>query len=156
MIVVRQFEEYDAQELAGVMMEMVAFYGIPLAVEGPVSEDIIKQSKSINIVVAISDSRVVGFATFGFLYPVAGLRSFADLQQIYVALSCRRMGVARKLMAFVAHVCQDRGCTWMEWTTGSDNVAARTFYEGLGATSSEKMAYTITGETLGKLASLAE
>jgi GNAT superfamily N-acetyltransferase len=156
MIAVRHFEERDAQELAGVMMEMVAFYGTPLAVEGPLSEDIIRQSKNIDIVVALSDGKVGGFATLGFLYPVAGLRSFAYLQQIYVASFCRRLGIAQKLMAFLARACQDRGCTWMEWTTGRDNMAARTFYEGIGATGSEKIAYEITGEALRRLASLSE
>jgi ribosomal protein S18 acetylase RimI-like enzyme len=137
-------------------MEMVAFYGRPLAVEGPVSEDIIRQSKNIDIVVALSGDRIAGFATYGFLYPVGGLRSFAYLQQIYVASSHRRLGVAQKLIAFVARACQSRGCTWMEWSTGRDNTAARAFYEGLGATGSEKIAYEITDEALRKLASFSE
>jgi hypothetical protein len=54
MISVRPFEDGDAQDLADVMMEMVAFYGSSLAVEGSVSEDIIRQSKNIDIVVALS------------------------------------------------------------------------------------------------------
>jgi GNAT superfamily N-acetyltransferase len=156
MISVRPFEKGDAQDLADVMMEMVAFYGRPLAVEGSVSEDIIRQSKNIDIVVAISNDRIAGFASYAFLYPVAGLRSFAYLQQIYVASPHRRMGVAQQLMGFIARACQARGCTWMEWSTGRDNTAARAFYEGLGATGSEKIAYEITGEALRRLASFSE
>jgi GNAT superfamily N-acetyltransferase len=156
MIAVRQFEEGDAQALASTMKEMVSFYGKPLAVAGSLSEDIIRQSKAIFIAVALSDDRLAGFATFGFLYPVAGLRSFAYLQQIYVASEFRRLGVAQKLMAFVARTCLDHGCTWMEWTTGQDNTAAQTFYEGLGATAVEKVGYELTGAALNKLASAAE
>jgi ribosomal protein S18 acetylase RimI-like enzyme len=151
-ISVRQFEDGDARELASVMMEMVAFYGRPLAVEGSLPEDIIKQAKNIGMVVALSDDSVAGFATYGFLYPVAGLQSFAYLQQIYIASSHRRLGIAQQLMAFVARVCEERGCAWMEWSTGRENRAARSFYEGLGAAGSEKIGYEITGEALRALA----
>jgi hypothetical protein len=65
MISVRPFEDGDAQDLADVMMEMVAFYGRPLAVEGSVSEGIIRQSKNIDIVVALSNDRIAGFASYG-------------------------------------------------------------------------------------------
>jgi GNAT superfamily N-acetyltransferase len=156
MIAVRLFEAGDAEALAGVMKEMVSFYGKPLAVVGSLSEDIIRQSKSIFIAVAVSDDRLAGFATFSFLYPVAGLRSFAYLQQIYVASDSRRLGVAQKLMAFVARSCLNHGCIWMEWTTGRDNTAAQTLYEGLGATAAEKVGYELTGAALIRLASAAE
>ena len=156
MISVRQFKDADAPELVGVMLEMVAFYGNPLAVEGDVSEDVIRQSKNVNIVVALSDERIAGFATYGFLYPVSGLRSFAYLQQIYVGSLYRRLGIAQTLMAFIARSCQSQGCNWMEWSTGRGNTPARNFYEGLGATGSEKIAYEITGEALRKLASFSE
>ena len=156
MISVRMFEVGNAQELEEVMVEMAAFYGAPLAVDGPLGEDIVRQSRSIAIAVALSGGRVAGVATYAFLYPVGGLRSFAHLQQVYVASAHRRSGAARKLMAFVARACRERGCTWMEWSTGRDNTTARAFYEKLGATGSEKIAYGITGEALGELASLAE
>jgi hypothetical protein len=58
-------------------------------------------------------------------------------------------------MGFIARVCQAGGCTWMEWSTGRDNTAARAFYEGLGATGSEKIAYEITGDALRKLVSFS-
>ena len=153
MISVRHFEEADAPELAVVMTEMVAFYGSPLAVEGPLADDIIRQARDVALAVAFSGDRIAGFVTYGFLYPVSGLRSFAYLQQVYVASAHRRSGVARRLMAFVARACQERGCTWMEWSTGRDNAAARAFYEGLGATGSEKIAYELTGDALRGLAS---
>ena len=156
MVSVRQFRDADASELADIMLEMVAFYGNPLMVEGPVGEDIIRQSKNIDIVVALSEDHIVGFATYGILYPVSGLRSFAYLQQIYVGSQFRRLGVAQSLMSFIAKSCQDRGCNWMEWSTGCDNLPAQRFYEGLGATGSKKIAYEITGEALRQLALLSE
>lgn len=156
MVVVRRFERSDADKLAALMMEMVDFYGRPLAVEGSLSDDIVKQAESIHLVVALADDQVAAFATYGFLYPVAGLRSFAYLQQIYVGSSFRRLGLAKQLMAFIARDCRDKGCTWMEWNTGAHNTAARAFYEGLGAKSSEKIAFELEGADLSRLADMID
>lgn len=149
---VRQFEDADALALATLMLEMVAFYGRPLAVQGDLESDIIRQAKDINIVVAFTDEKLSGFATYGFLYPVAGLQSFGYLQQIYVAANARRRGVAEDIMASIAARCIDRGCNWMEWSTGADNLPARNFYEGLGANPSEKIMFEISGSALKALA----
>ncbi|MCG7394624.1 GNAT family N-acetyltransferase [Microvirga sp. ACRRW] len=156
MIIVRRFEESDADNLAALMMEMVEFYSRPLAVQGSVRDDIVKQAKNVHILVALANDQVAAFATYGFLYPVAGLRSFAYLQQIYVGSSFRRLGLAKQLMAFVARDCRDKGCTWMEWNTGIHNTAARTFYEGLGAKGSEKIAFELEGAELNKLADMID
>jgi len=149
---VRQFEDADASALATLMLEMVAFYGRPLAVQGDLESDIVRQAKDIKIVVAFADGRLSGFATYGFLYPVAGLQSFAYLQQIYVAASARRRGIAEDIMAFIAARCLDHGCNWMEWSTGADNLPARNFYEGLGANPSEKIMFEISDSSLKALA----
>jgi GNAT superfamily N-acetyltransferase len=66
------------------------------------------------------------------------------------------LGVVQQLMAFIARTCQAGGCTWMEWSTGRGNTPARAFYDRLGATGSEKIAYEPTGEVLRKLALLSE
>jgi len=149
---VRQFEDADAPALATLMMEMVAFYRRPLAVQGDLQTDIVRQAQDVKIVVAFTDDMLSGFATYGFLYPVAGLQSFAYLQQIYVASDVRRRGVAEDIMSFIAARCLDRGCNWMEWSTGVDNLPARKFYEGLGANPSEKIMFEISGSALRALA----
>jgi ribosomal protein S18 acetylase RimI-like enzyme len=153
MIQTREFEARDAPALATVMLEMVAFYGRPLSVQGSLEEDIIRQAQNVKVVVAVEDGTVCGFATYGFLYPVAGLQSFAYLQQIYVAEAFRRRGVAEGIMSYVAKSCLNSGCNWMEWTTSADNIPAQRFYEGLGATSSQKVLFEISGAQLRALAS---
>ena len=96
MISVRHFTDSDASELAELMLEMLAYYNTPLAVEGPLGEDIIRQSKNVNLAVPVSDDRIAGFATYGFLYPVRGLETCAYIQQIYVGSRYRRLGAAQK------------------------------------------------------------
>ena len=152
MITVRSFTEEDASALAGLMLEMAAFYGASVAADRPVGAEIIRQSKRMDIIVADQAGGLLGFATFTSLYPVAGLIAFTYIQQIYVAAAGRRLGVAQRLMASVAATAQTRGCTRLEWSTGRDNGAARALYDGLGATGSEKVHYVLEGEALGRLA----
>jgi GNAT superfamily N-acetyltransferase len=152
MITVRPFVDEDADSLADLMLEMTAFYGASVAADRLLREEIIRQSKAIDIIVADEAGRLLGFATFASLYPVAGLIAYTYVQQIYVASSGRRFGIAQRLMASIAATAQARGCDRLEWSTGRDNTAARALYDGLGAIGTEKMHYILEGEALGKLA----
>ncbi|WP_406870435.1 GNAT family N-acetyltransferase [Thioclava sp. 'Guangxiensis'] len=134
------------------MHEMVAFYTRPLAVKGDLAADIVRQSENVQLVVATEGEDIIGFVSFGILYPVAGLQSFAYLQQIYVAEAHRRKGCAEILMAFVAQSCISQGYDWMEWMTGSDNTPAQRFYKGLGAVPANKVAFELSGDALKALA----
>jgi hypothetical protein len=52
MISVRSFEERDAQPLADLMMEMIHFYGATVDPALVVSEDVVRQSATVDIIVA--------------------------------------------------------------------------------------------------------
>ena len=84
MVLTHRFETADAQALADLMMEMVGFYGATVASDLAVAKDVIRQAQKVNIVVAHDGTRMLGFATFTSLYPVAGLLAFTYVQQIYV------------------------------------------------------------------------
>jgi ribosomal protein S18 acetylase RimI-like enzyme len=152
MVSTRRFEEADAQALSHLMMEMIGFYGARVAPDLLVAEDVIRQAKKVGIVVAHDDSRMLGFATFTSLYPVAGLLAFTYVQQIYVGQHARRLGVAQELMAEVARTAKAEGSTRIEWSTGKENTAARALYDGLGANGSDKVYYVLDGEAFDQLA----
>lgn len=156
MVLVRPFEEQDAQPLTDLMMEMIHFYGATVDPSRTVAEDVVHQSKTIDIIVAQGGDRLLGFATFTSLYPVAGLISFTYIQQIYVGANARRMGVAQQLMAGIARIAAARGSTRMEWSTGKDNAAAQALYEGLGAVGSDKVQYVLEGAALDQLVACAD
>jgi ribosomal protein S18 acetylase RimI-like enzyme len=153
MIAIRPFEEKDAQALADLMMEMVRFYGATISPDLSVPDDIIRQSRDIDIIVATRGDRLLGFATFTTLYPVAGLISFTYVQQVYVGSAARRLGVAQGLIAAIAQTATARGSTQVEWSTARENTAARALYEGLGATGSDTVKYVLGGDALRQLAS---
>ncbi len=152
MVLVRPFEEQDAQPLADLMMEMIHFYGATVDPARVVAEDVVHQSKTMDIIVARGDDGLLGFGTFTSVYPVAGLISFTYIQQIFVGANARRMGVAQQLMAGIAGIAVARGSTRMEWSTGKDNAAAQALYEGLGAVGADKVQYVLEGAALDRLA----
>lgn len=156
MVLVRPFEEQDAQPLADLMMEMIHFYGATVDPTRMVAEDVVHQSKTMDIIIAQGGDGLLGFATFTSLYPVAGLISFTYVQQIYVGANARRMSVAQQLMAGIAGIATARGSTRMEWSTGKDNAAAQALYEGLGAVGSDKVQYVLEGAAFDQLAAFAD
>jgi ribosomal protein S18 acetylase RimI-like enzyme len=152
MVRVRRFEDTDAQALAELMVEMAGFYGATLEPGLVVAEDVVRKARQMNIVVAHDDARLLGFAAFTSLYPVAGLIAFTYVQQVYVGQSARRLGVAQDLMAEVARAAKANGSTRIEWSTGRENTAARALYDGLGANGSDKVYYVLDGAALDRLA----
>ncbi|WP_233553404.1 GNAT family N-acetyltransferase [Teichococcus wenyumeiae] len=149
---VRRFEEPDAQALAELMIEMAGFYGATIDPDLVVVEDIIRQARQVDIIVAHDDTHLLGFATFASLYPVAGLLAFTYVQQVYVGQTARRLGVAQALMAEIARAAKAAGSTRVEWSTSRENTAARSLYDGLGADGSDKVYYVLDREALDRLA----
>ena len=153
MVSTRRFEEADAPALADLMTEMVAFYGATVAPDLVVAEDVVHQAQKGDIVIAYDGDRLLGFATFTSLYPVAGLLAFTYVQQVYVGRDARRLGVAQALMAEVARAAKAAGSTRVEWSTDVGNLAARALYDGLGASGSDKVYYVLDEDALDRLAS---
>ncbi len=145
---VRPLEAKDAPELAALLREMAAGYGAALAPDLDVAGDVLRQARHVGFLLAEDAGRLTGFATFTTTYPVAGLLAFLHVQQIYVALSARRLGVATRLMAGVSRIAVGRGITRVEWSTAAGNRAARALYDGMGATGMDKVHYVLSGEAL--------
>lgn len=152
MVWVRRFEEKDAQALAGLMTEMARFYGATIRSDLVVAEDVVRQARQVDVIVAHDDACLLGFATFTSLYPVAGLLAFTYVQQVYVGQAARRLGVAQELMAGIARAAKAAGSTRVEWSTSRENTVARSLYDGLGASGSDKVYYVLDGTALDRLA----
>lgn len=63
MIRVRRFEEKDAQALAGLMTEITRFSGATVRPDLVVAEDVVQQARQVNVIVALDDARLLGFAS---------------------------------------------------------------------------------------------
>lgn len=131
---------------------MADFYGATISPDLDIAHDVTEHADKTDIIVACDDQCLLGFATFGMLYPVAGLISFIYVQQIYVGQHARRLGVARRLLAHIAQVARSRGITRLEWSTSAGNQAARSLYDALGARGTDEIQYVLQDDELDRLA----
>jgi len=151
MVGVQQFSPDRAGEVAHLLREMEEFYGTHVANDAHVEADVCKAARTMDVLVALYNDQVVGFAFSSALYPTSGLVFVLHLKQLYVAKSARRLGVGSMLLAHVARSARTLDCARVEWTTGAENGPARALYDGIGATCSEKVKYVLQGEALNAL-----
>lgn len=60
-----------------------------------------------------------------------GARS-AVLEDVVVSSSCRGEGIGKQMMDFANHICLDKGCYKMTFSSNRNRKAAHRFYESLG------------------------
>ncbi len=155
MISIRPFEERDAPALTAIMLEMAGFYGATIQDGRNVEAEVLANAGHSDTLLALRDGEMLaGFATFATLFPVGALVAFTYVQQVYVASSARRLGIAQQLMAAVARMAKDRGHVRIEWATSVENSAARALYDGLGATGTHKVQYVLEGAAMDQLADM--
>jgi ribosomal protein S18 acetylase RimI-like enzyme len=75
---------------------------------------------------------VAGLATYSFVWPARGVTRSLYMKELYVAGAYRGQGVGKLLMRAIFETAAQRGCSRVEWTTDTDNVAAQDFYAKLG------------------------
>lgn len=76
--------------------------------------------------------RLVGLASYSFLWPAADLTRSLFLKELYVTRTHRRSGIGRTLMRALYGVAAQNGCSRVEWMADADNSGAQRFYEALG------------------------
>jgi GNAT superfamily N-acetyltransferase len=106
-----------------------------------------------HVLLAWDDGRLVGFASYSFLWPAAGVTRSLYLKELYVTAPSRQWGVGRLLMSELCRIALDIGCSRVEWTADTDNPAALRFYETLGVpANSSKRFYRVEGDAMTRLA----
>ena len=112
-------------------------------------EGVILGCRTCEIVIAERDGRAVGLATFGVLYPAPGLSGHFHMKDLFTVAEARGQGVGQALMRFLARLAVERDCVRLDWTAETDNVAALSFYDRLGARRvAEKVYFRFDGEAL--------
>lgn len=154
MTVLAPAEPGDVGPLAGLAEEMDRFYGgagvEPLEVRiTQIRNSLFSDPPSAYALLAWDDGRLVGFASYSFVWPAIGLTRSLYLKELYVAGPARQRGVGRLLMQHVFDLAVQNACTRVEWTTDRDNPAAQQFYAQLGVPVREsKLFYRIEGDDL--------
>ena len=143
-----------ADAIAGLLDELDRFYGATEPEPGGqrlrhVAEALFSARPAAYALLAWDGSRVIGFASYSFLWPAAGSTRSLYLKELYVADDYRGEGVGRSLMDALCQLAAEHGCSRVEWTTDDDNPGAVQFYQALGyAPKTSKIFYRLEADDL--------
>ena len=75
----------------------------------------------------------VGFAVWFFNFSTFSGRSGIYLEDLFVRPAHRGRGLGKALLAYLARLCVDNGCSRLQWSVLDWNAPSIAFYESLGA-----------------------
>jgi len=127
----------DVEAIAKLLDELDRFYGggpsEPLEAQlAQISEALFSAKPAGSALLAWDDDKLIGLASYSFLWPAAGLTRSLYLKELYVAEAYRRSGIGKRLMEALHDVARAHRCSRVEWTTDSPNLDAQRFYEEFG------------------------
>jgi len=157
---VRPAAAADLPALTALFHEMEVHYDGPAiappesAIRAALERHVFAPDSRIDLLVAESGGRLLGFAFVSTLFPAARCTPALFLKDIFVSAGERSRGVGLALMRAVARLAAARGCSRINWNADRNNTAALAFYAGLGARPwDEVVGLRLDGPALARLAS---
>lgn len=131
---IEQASEQDIPVIAELLGEVEQYYGGDNTPGDPdeIGDALFGPIPAATCLVARDGDRVVGFASYSFLWPAAGSTKSLYLKELYVREQVRSQGVGQAFMAELKRIAAAAGCKRMEWTGDTDNPVALAFYEKMG------------------------
>ncbi|MCA1606586.1 MAG: GNAT family N-acetyltransferase [Acidobacteria bacterium] len=152
MSIVTPAEPAHSEEILALAEEMDCFYGATEIAPydtriRQINEALFSDPPMAHAILAWNDQRLVGMATYSFLWPAVSLTRSLYLKELYVARTTRRRGIGKLLMHNVYEVAAKHNCSRVEWTADRDSTDARKFYSSIGVpVSTSKLFYRTEGE----------
>jgi GNAT superfamily N-acetyltransferase len=134
--VIRAAQASDVPLIFSLIKELAEYERAPDQVTGSVElleEALFGPARSAEALVAELDDAPVGFALFHGTFSTWECRPGLWLEDLYVPPEHRRAGVGGALLAHLAEIAVERGCTRLEWAALDWNSPALDFYSKLGA-----------------------
>jgi ribosomal protein S18 acetylase RimI-like enzyme len=151
----------DADAIAGLSRELLAFYGIQAPSPRWVMAESVRlkvfgagngsgnHASSIELLLADRDGIAVGLLAFVQVYSVAVCQDTFFIQDIFVSERWRGEGIGRQMMDALARLAAERGVEQIDWTADPWNDRARRFYDRLGPLQrADKVFYRLAGPNL--------
>ena len=155
---VRHATPADAEALALLSQELLAFYGLPVRYQRSymahvIAEKAFAEPPSIEILMALERGQARGFLAFTESFALANCQTSIFIQDLFVTRKARSLGIGRRLMVELARICVARGTGQLDWTADPWNDKARVFYEAMGPLlRSDKTYYRLLAPRLAALA----
>ncbi|BCJ55897.1 N-acetyltransferase [Actinoplanes sp. NBRC 14428] len=162
MITFRHAEPDDLSMVADLLLEVERFYG---AEDFPPREEwvndialaLFSPFPAARTLLAVEADEPLGFASYNFLWPAAGVSRSLFLKELYVRESHRRRGIGLDLMSRLHAIAIEAGCSRVEWQTDEQNVEAQMFYKKIGVTPmSAKITYRSAGDDLDRISRIRD
>ena len=157
---IRAAEPADVDLIFSLIVGLAEYERAPEQVTGTpqlLAEALFGEAPTAEALMAELDARPVGFALFHGTFSTWECRSGIWLEDLYVPPQHRRGGIGRALLARVAAIALERGCTRLEWTALHWNEPALDFYAKLSARRlHEWVLYRLDGQPLAAAAAGVE
>lgn len=133
---IRPAEPADVPLIFSLIVELAEYERAPEQVTGDpelLGDALFGPRPSAEALIAELQGRPVGFALFHGTFSTWECRPGLWLEDLYVPVEHRRSGVGGALLAAVAEIAVQRGCTRLEWAALDWNAPALDFYAKLDA-----------------------
>jgi GNAT superfamily N-acetyltransferase len=137
-ITVRSPTMRDVAALAALFSEMQSHYRRPVTDQQAIEAaslacQPVRSTFDPKVLIALADGTIAGSIVMNVTFPAFELTRALYIRDLYVARSMRRRGVGQKLVNAAAHLTYAQGYSALDWTTETNNAAARQMYESCGA-----------------------
>lgn len=123
-----------------------------VATEALLEEWLFDKEKA-EVLLAVVDGKVVGFALFFHNFSTFLGRAGIYLEDLYVEPEYRGQGIGTAFFNKLAQIAVDRGCGRLDWSCLDWNTPSIDFYRSLGAEALDDWTvYRLSGETLTRMA----
>lgn len=130
-IIVRPVEISERGDWEVLWKNYLEFYKTTLPEEITAStwERLHDPSEPMGVLGAYVDGRLCGFAHYLFHRSCWAIKDSCYMQDLFVAESCRKLGLGRRLIEAVEKVARDHGASTLYWSTQESNATARKLYD---------------------------
>ena len=135
-ISIRGAQNRDIPSIMELIHLKAEFDGCPESVQATpekLESDFFGQKPLAFVLIAETDRKPAGFATYHFTYSTFLAKPGIWLDDLYIKAEYRSNGIGEKLIQHLCEIAQSKGCGRIDWTVAAQNERGIKFYHRIGA-----------------------